>query len=109
MVDLPTRYYVQRSQSDSTYGPPRGWETILVTFDPETAQTYADSFEQATVFEEGENISELISTVARVITADELVAEGGQNALIAAEAATRIQFWEKLAEWAKPLVAPDHA
>jgi len=37
MVELPTRYYVQTSQTDSTYGPPQGWETKIVTFDRETA------------------------------------------------------------------------
>jgi hypothetical protein len=106
MVVLPTRYYVQQLQSDSTYGPPRGWETVMVTFDRDEANVHAESFELAAVFEEGENISELIPAVARVVTEDELRAEG-EDALASAEMQTRIQLWQKLAEWAAPLTQPD--
>jgi len=107
MVELPTRYYVQTSQTDSTYGPPQGWETKIVTFDRETADAYAESFERAMLFEEGENVSEMVSTWARVMTADELRAES-EEALYTAEAQTRIQFWQELEKWGKPLVAPSH-
>ena len=106
MVQLPQRYYVQRSQTDSTYGPPRGWETTIVTFDRETAQSYAESFENAVLFEDGVNVSEVVSTWARVVTADELRAES-EEALIQAEMATRRQFWQELARWAEPLIASD--
>jgi hypothetical protein len=108
MVALPTRYYVQRSQTDSAYGPPRGWETVIVTFDRGTADSYASSFENAVLFEDGMNVSEVVATWARVVTADELRAES-EETLAQAEAETRIQLWQKLAEWAEPLVAPDHA
>lgn len=106
MVSLPTRYYVQRSQTDSIYGPPSGWQTAVVTFDRETADRYAESFERAALFEEGENVSEMVSTVARVVTAEELLAESG-NALAAAEAATTKQLWQLLGKWAEPLIDPN--
>jgi hypothetical protein len=99
MTDLPTRYYVQRAQTNSIYGRPGGWETVILTFDPVEAKQYAHSFERAVLFEEGENVSELVSTVARIMTADELRADGGAEAVAAAEAATRIQYEKKLAEW----------
>lgn len=108
MAELPTRYYVQRSQTDSTYGPPRGWETVIVSFARETANAYAEGFERAVLFEDAENVSEVVSTVARVVTADELRAEG-EDALASAEMQTRIQFWQELEKWASGLVAKDHA
>lgn len=106
MVPLPQRYYVQRSQTDSTYGPPQGWQTTIVTFDRETAEAYAKGFEDAVLFENGMNVSEMVSTWARVVTADELRAES-EEALMRAETETRVQLWQKLAEWAEPLIAPD--
>ena len=98
MGKAPERFYVQRSQSDSTYGPPRGWETILVLFDRESADRYVQDFERATLFEDGLNVSELVSTVARVVTPEDLLAEGGSDALAAAEAATRVQYEQRMAE-----------
>jgi hypothetical protein len=99
MAELPIRYYVQISRSDDE----GNWKTEVVTFDPATAQQYADSFERAVVITEGEDISEAVATIARVITADDLLTAEGEDALMAAEMQTRVQFWEKLAEWAEPL------
>lgn len=105
MVELPTRHYVQRSPSDSTYGPARGWETVIVTFDLDEAEAYAVSFQHAAIFEEGDNVSEFVSTIARVVTSQEL-ADEGVEAIVAAENETRVQLWTKLAEWAEPLIDP---
>jgi hypothetical protein len=99
MAELPTRYYVQISRSDDE----GNWKTEVVTFDPATAEQYADSFERAVVITEGEDISEAVATIARVITAEDLLTAEGEDALMAAEMQTRVQFWEKLAEWAEPL------
>jgi hypothetical protein len=109
VVELPTRYYVQRAQSHSKYEDilGTGWLTIIVTFDRDTAEAYARDFERATVFEEGEDASAETVTVARVVTAEELEAES-TDALIQAEIATRPQFWQELEKWAAPLVAPGH-
>ena len=76
-----------------------------MTFDRDTAEAYADDFERAILFEEGENVSELVSTVATRY-ADELRAES-EDALAQAEVETRIQIWLCLEEWAKPLNSPD--
>jgi hypothetical protein len=97
--ETPPRFYVQRSQTDSTFGPPQGWETVIVTFDRDTAEAYVESFERAMLFEQGTDVSELVSTIARVVTRAELLAEGGEEALAAAEAATRVQYEQRLNEW----------
>jgi hypothetical protein len=57
------------------------------------------------LFEEGLNVSELASTIARVVTPEELAAESGL-ALAEAEAATLKQLWLRLEEWAEPLIDP---
>jgi hypothetical protein len=106
MVELPTRYYVQRAQSHSKYGE-RGWLTLILTFDREEADAYAKGFERAQVFEDGEDISETTVTLARVVTADELRAES-EEALLIAEVSTRLQFWDEMEKWASPLIAPGH-
>jgi hypothetical protein len=106
MVDLPTRYYVQRSQTESAIeGLPSGWQTIIVTFDRASAEQYAEQFERTTVWEQGVDVTDKVKIVARVMTAEELGAEGG-DALLRAEIETRIQFWQRLAVWAEPLSEP---
>lgn len=105
MAELPTRYYVQTSQSFSTYDFKQGWQTEVVAFDRATAVTYASQFERAQRFENGEDISERTVTIARVVTADELFAESG-NALARAESATTKQLWQALENWAAPLIDP---
>ena len=108
MVELPTRYYVQRAQSHSAYEHVlQGWLTAVVTFDREAADAWATSFEGGQVIEEGEDISDQTVTLLRVVTADELRAES-EGALADAEAATRIQFWRELERWASDLVAPGY-
>jgi hypothetical protein len=102
MPDLaePPRYYFQTSQTDSIYGGTMmGWRTIIVTFDPVSAEKYAWAFEHAQLSELGDDVSELVSTVARIMTVEELVAEGGEEALVAAEHATAAQYELRLSEW----------
>jgi hypothetical protein len=110
MVALPTRYYVQRVQSHTTLDFPlltQGWMTMIVTFDRAIAEQYREGFESAHLFEQGEDVSDRTVTIARVITAEELLTEGGEQALAEAEVATRIQLWQELEKWADPLIAPD--
>jgi hypothetical protein len=104
MAELPTRYYVQISRSDDE----GNWTTEVVTFDQGAAEQYAGSFERAVVIAEGDNISAAVATIARVVTAEDLRAAEGEDALTAAEIQTRVQFWEKLAEWAEPLEMPEN-
>ena len=104
MVELPTRFYVQASQTDRFFGPHREWRTLAVTFDRDTAEQYAQSFEKPVLFEQGEDESKLVATVARVVTAEQLRDES-EESLALAESVTRIQFWQALEEWAKPLTS----
>jgi hypothetical protein len=88
MAGLPTLYYVQTSRTDSFFGLDRRWETVTATFDRATAEQYAESLERAVVFDQSEDISKLVSTVARVVTAESLRAES-EDARALAEARTR--------------------
>lgn len=105
MVALPTRYYVQTSHTGSTYGDPQGWMAQQVTFDRESAERLASALERAAVWEDGVNVTDRISTIARVVTAEELRSES-EDALVIAEMQTRPQFWLRLEEWAQPLIDP---
>lgn len=105
MAELPTRFYVQTSVTGSTYGDPRGWMAQQVAFDRESAEQWARNFERSSVWEDGVDVTDRISTIARVVSAEELRAES-EDALITAEMQTRIQFWQELAKWAEPLVLP---
>jgi hypothetical protein len=106
VVALPTRYYVQTSQTDDKFSSPNAWHTVNVTFDRATAEQWAEGYEKAVVFEQDEHVPKLVATLARVVTAEQL-SEESVSALAAAEAATRVQFWNALAEWAEPLVRPE--
>jgi hypothetical protein len=107
VVALPTRYYVQTSQTDSTFGPPQGWRTIIVTLDRSIAERYAVSFERSVLFEDGEDVSELVATVARVMTEHEL-RDVSDEALAQAEIETRVQFQQIVEAWKETLDDPAH-
>ena len=73
-----TCYYVQTSLVDDFFGSGRGWKTVKMSFDRGTAERYAESVENAVVFDHGDDGSKLVSTVARVITAESLRAEADE-------------------------------
>jgi hypothetical protein len=75
MAEDRTCYYVQTSLVDDFFGSGRSWKTVKMSFDRGTAERYAESVENTVVFDHGDDGSKLVSTVARVITAESLRAE----------------------------------
>lgn len=80
------RFFVQTSETND-----EGWRTVRVFRDRETAERQAGSFERSDRWLDGERASERSVLVARVISEEELLAEGGPEALRSALDATRNQ------------------
>ena len=79
------RFFVQTSETND-----EGWRTVRVFRDRETAERQAGSFERSDRWLDGERVTERSVLVARVISEEELLAEGGPEALRSALDATRI-------------------
>ena len=119
MVALPTRYYVQSARIGDAADPSGAWKTDWLTFDPEWADAYAKSLETGDLSlgsEDGETLPDgvptgdgrdSVSTMTRVMTAEELRAED-PDALRVIEFNTMPVFWAQLAAWAERLIDPRH-
>lgn len=91
--DLPTIYFVQES---STGEHEEGWRTTLALLDWDMARRYAESFERSDRWIDGRRVTESSMTFARVRTAQEILEEEGQEALLRALMATRVQLEQEL-------------
>jgi hypothetical protein len=94
------RYFVQVSRVDDplmAYAV-GGWLTQNVFLDWAAAEQQAESYERAAIWVDGEDFSTRMVTVARVISATELLERDGPQALAAAEAATRMELQVRLSE-----------
>jgi len=96
------RYYVQVARPHDSFlrfafG---GWLTQNVWLDRETAEQDAENLERAAVWVDGVDISAEAVTIARVISATELLEQEGSQALAVAEAITRLELQIRLAEQA---------
>jgi hypothetical protein len=91
--DLPTIYFVQES---TTGEHEEGWRTTLAVLDRDMARRYAESFERSDRWIDGRRVTESSVTFARVRTAEEILDEEGEEALIRALMATRVQLEQEL-------------
>lgn len=98
MTAIPSIYFVQWSQTDSTFGPPRGWTTAIVTFDRQFAEEFANAFERTQLFENNTDVSELVSSVTRVRSEDQLL-EMGADELERAKETAGLQLGELIEAW----------
>jgi hypothetical protein len=93
------RYYLQVARSNvPAVAGYEGWQTLAVYLDRETAEFEASVHERGVIFNEGKDVSNETVTIARVLSATDLLQREGPQALAAAEASTRIQLQVRLAE-----------
>ena len=100
MTEQPTIYFVQRSVLGS--GPAEclttlGWETVAVALDLNTAKSHAEDLERVPMIANSAgqtpaDLSAYVTTIARVITAAELLEQDGAEALERAKHQTRGQL-----------------